>query len=163
MLIAGLPRSRTAWLSVFMSQSGTYFYHEAVNGCKSLDEYKTKVDGLGDSTTCTDIIDLHSKAVVIVKSKQEIEDCIQWCNKVYDVDSRKFILSINERLMEIDGLMINQSEINNKLPEIWSHLVDTELQGVHTNMINFNIQVNSVNIDRESAKVFYESLQQNIH
>lgn len=50
--ITGLPRSRTAWFSAFMTASGFPCEHEVINGCESMGEYKEKVRFKSDSNTC---------------------------------------------------------------------------------------------------------------
>lgn len=164
-LIIGLPRSRTAWLSVFMSQSGTYFYHEGINGCKSLPEYKEKIAGCGDSSTGllslgVDVVS-KSKVVVIIKNKKEIEDCISWCDKSYNVDSRSFILDLQNKLLNVDGLIVKQSEINDRLKDIWCYLTDAQWDDKYKRLAELNIQAKSTAIDKEAAILLYESIQQN--
>ena len=55
-LITGLPRSRTAWLSVFMSGAGSICYHEPIGGIREVSDieaiYKSdyyKFVGIADS------------------------------------------------------------------------------------------------------------------
>ena len=75
LIIVGLPRSRTAWLSVFMSQSSTMFHHEAINGCGSIEEYRNKTLRSGDSTGFSFIADevrAQEKIVIIKKNEKEL-------------------------------------------------------------------------------------------
>ena len=37
-LVTGLPRSRTAWLSVFMSGAGSICYHEPIGGIREVSD-----------------------------------------------------------------------------------------------------------------------------
>ncbi len=167
MFIAGLPRSRTAWLSVFMSQSDIYFYHEAVNGCHSMKEYDDKIKGCGDSSTALVSLDVDiiksSKVVIIEKSNKELRNCIDWCDKTYGTDSERFIITLNDRLLTLNGLKVKQSEINDRLQDIWEYLVDTPWNDKYKDLVNFNIQVQSTDIDKEAAKALYASIQQNLH
>ena len=41
--ITGLPRSRTAWFSAFMTASGFPCGHELINNCETIEEYKEKI------------------------------------------------------------------------------------------------------------------------
>jgi len=163
MFIAGLPRSRTAWLSVFMSQSDVYFYHEAVNGCHSIEEYKDKIKGFGDSSTGLVSLGVNviqnSKVVIINKTDEQIEKCIEWCDHTYGMNSRIFILDANEKIKKLKGLHVNQSDIDYRLKEIWRYLVDTPWDDKYLNITKFNIQVKSNEIDREAAKALYASIQ----
>lgn len=161
-LILGLPRSRTAWLSAFMSQSSTHFYHEAINGCFSLDEYENKIKGFGDSTT--GIIPIinnikEKKILVIKKTDEEIERCIQWCNSTYQVDSSRYINDCNNVLNGIDAMVINQNDIDQSLKKIWTYLVDDPWLDVYGNIKKMNIQVSDTSINKEAAKAIYETIQ----
>lgn len=162
-LIIGLPRSRTAWLSIFMSQSDVYFHHEGINGCRTITEYKKKVKGCGDSSTGlmslgVDMIN-KSKVVIIEKDEHEIKECIEWCDETYSVDSESFILELNAKLLTVKGLRVKQSEIDSRLKDIWCHLVGTNWDDKYKNLVDFNIQVQSTKIDEEAAKALYESIQ----
>ena len=162
MMIVGLPRSRTAWLSVFMSQSKTYFHHEAINGCYSMDDYRAKTKGCGDSTTgfIPLLNEIKSKKTVIIKKNDEqINACIKWCDSQYKADSREFILDMDLQLSCMEGLVINQSDINDALPDIWNHLVDDDWDDKYTNLTKLNIQVNSTEINNQAARAFYATLQ----
>lgn len=160
-MVVGLPRSRTAWLSVFMSQSDVYFYHEAINGCHSVEEYKEKVKGCGDSSTGLVSLGLTQgcKAVIINKTDEQIKQCIEWCDHTYGIDSKSLILDTNSKLKKLDGLHVNQSDINSRLKDIWCYLVDTPWNDKYRELINLNIQVQSTGIDREAAKALYASIQ----
>ena len=40
--VLGLPRSRTAWLANFLTYDGYFCFHEGIDGCRSIDDYKKK-------------------------------------------------------------------------------------------------------------------------
>ncbi len=150
--VVGLPRSRTAWLSVFLSQSGMHCFHDGFNGCKTLKEYHEKIYCCGDSSTGLMLFDLNkeypdSPVLIIEKTEEEIEKCILWCDLVYGGSSREVILDLNERMKKIEGLRIMQSDVYNKLPEIWSHLIGAIWSDHYALMTNLNIQANPYNID----------------
>lgn len=147
-----------------MSQSSTYFHHEAINGCRTIEQYEDKIKNCGDSSTGllslgVDFIK-DSKVVVILKSDEELEKCIEWCNSEYGFDGcRDFILDEHEALKNLNGLHIQQSEIDDKLKEIWQYLVDDEWLDRYGNLTKFNISVQSTKIDVEALKALHESLQ----
>lgn len=164
MFIIGLPRSRTAWLSVFMSQSGIRFYHEAINGCHSIDEYNDKIKGFGDCTTGFDLLHINtitaeSKIVIIEKNDVELAKCVKWCDKEYSYNSQSMIEGLSIKLSSFSGLRIKQSEINERLQDIWEYLVDIPWCEKYADLINFNIQVQSAAIDEEAARNLYESIK----
>ena len=165
LFIAGLPRSRTAWLSVFMSQSDIYFYHEAINDCHSIKEYRDKIKGFGDSSTGlvylgVDIIQ-DSKVVIINKTDDQLKNCIDWCDHTYGMNSRDFILDENDKLKKLKGLHVNQSDIDSRLKEIWCYLVDTPWDDKYSMLTKLNIQVQSTSINEEAARSLNESIQKN--
>ena len=165
--ISGLPRSRTAWLSVFMSQSGTYYHHDGFNGCHSLEDYKHKVNNCGDSSTGLTLIDLNkefplSKVVIIEKTNEEFEACVKWCSQVYGLDSRKELELMRDKQKSMTGLRVQQSDINERLQDIWKFLTDKPWQEKYKFLTSFNIQSNPYNIDIQAAKSLNESIQQNI-
>lgn len=164
--VAALPRSRTAWLSVFLSQSGRHCYHEAINGCPSISEYQIKIKGCGDSSTGLTVIDIQklypeSKILIIDKSDEELEKCIAWCDKTYSMDSRAFILEQHEKLSKLNGLRISQSDINNRLKDIWGYLIGTQWNDSYKRLLELNIQVQSTDIDKKAALALHASIQQN--
>ena len=161
--IVGLPRSRTAWLSVFMSQSSKYCLHDGFNGCNNLIEYWDKLEEGGDSSTGLMMIDINkfkpdSPVVVIEKNEKELERCIKWCEETYGLDYRNHIYELHDKARMIEGLHIQQSEINSNLERIWSHLVDDEWSERYAELNNFNIQLASNDIDESAARNFIGGL-----
>ncbi len=162
--ILGLPRSLTAWLSVFMSQSNTHCYHDGFNGCYSVSEYIKKIDGCGDSSTGLMIMDFNkrfpnTKTVVIKKSESDLKRCIEWTDKMYGTDSKEPIMMLNDQLLNVEGLVINQSEIFDNLDKIWCHLVSDAWKSRYKNLTNFNIQIQSKLINEKAAISFVDSLR----
>ena len=150
-----------------MSQSGTYYHHDGLNGCRSLDEYKEKIKGCGDSSTGLTIIDLNNEfpesiVVIIEKDDEEFERCVEWCDQIYGGTSRKDLESMRERQKNIVGLRVQQSEINERLQDIWEYLTVKPWEEKYRKLTKFNIQVNPFNIDLRAALSLHESLQQDI-
>ena len=100
-----------------------------------------------------------SKVVVILKTKEELDQCVEWCNKTYKVDSESFILELNDLLLKTKGLHVKQSEINDRLEDIWTYLVKDKWNDKYKNLVDFNIQVKSTGIDEEAAETLYESIK----
>lgn len=155
--VAALPRSRTAWLSVFLSQSGTFCHHEGLNGCKTINDYLNKIGDGGDSSTGLMMIELNklfpdSPVVIIEKNLKQLKRCIEWCDQTYGGSSRDSIYQFNEQMKDINGLRINQSDINERLPEIWRYLINETWKEKHSILKNFNIQSDPFNIDINAAR-----------
>ncbi len=155
--VLGLPRSRTAWLSVFLSQSGIHCYHEAINGCKSHSEYDNKIDGCGDSTTAFSYINGRYKGhpvVIIDKNDIEFERCLSWCKTSFGVDMRQAMTEQREQLLSIDGLHVMQSEIDANLPEIFEYLTGVDCLPHYADLSQLSITSNLNNIDTDAMREF---------
>ena len=159
--VFGLPRSRTAWLSVFLSQSGTYCHHEAISGCYTEVDYIDKVDGCGDSTTafelCPESEISNAPIVIIEKSKSELDRCVEFCDKTFNTDSTKIVLSQNDKLMAMPGMRVLQSQINDKLPVIFEYLTGVEWLDKYAIMSKFNIQADANDIDYKSMEAYLDA------
>ena len=153
--VFGLPRSRTAWLSVFLSQSGIYCHHEGINGCKSMAEYKEKISGCGDSTTAISFIDGYegSPVVIIEKTAKEFKRCVDWCSDFTRKDMMASMVLERDRLYSAKGLRVMQSDIDNRLEEVFTHLTGCEFNPQYANLSLLNIQSNPANIDMESMRL----------
>ena len=163
--VIGLPRSRTAWLSVFLSQSGVYCHHEGLNGCRNIKEYQKKINTNGDSSTGLMMFDIKkmypdAPIVIIEKSNEELQSCIDWCRRTYGIKSAAHIFRLSELLSRVNGLRIKQSEISERLPDIWAHLIGTKWKEEYANIDNINIQCDPYNIDLKAAtELFSEAIQ----
>lgn len=162
-LVVGLPRSRTAWLSVFLSQSGAHCYHDGFNGCESINDYIIKISNCNDSNTGLMILDVNKlfpnrKVLIIEKSKDELKRCIDWCDSNYGGSSESTILNLKEKMGKIKGLRIKQSEINQHLEKIWVFLTGEKYLERYGNMVNLNIQSNHLDVNQVEAKRFIESI-----
>lgn len=147
-----------------MSQSRSHFYHEAINGCYTINDYRLKVKGCGDSTTAfTALINeiKFKKTVVIKKNKTQLQRCIDWCHSEYGVDIKSSLMEMNGQLSKIKGLVVNQSDINGRLKDIWEYLVDDEWNDKYSELKKLNIQVDDTSINERAALSFYDSIQQN--
>ena len=69
-------------------------------------------------------------------------------------------MAMQNTLNSFDGLVVNQSEINDRLEEIWEYLVSDKWLDSYANLTMFNIQVNSTKIDSEALGRLLESFQQ---
>jgi len=148
--VLGLPRSRTAWLSVFLSQSGTYCHHEGINGCKTIGEYRDKMIECGDSTTGFSYIEgayIGRPTVIIEKTAKEYNRCVEWCNGFIGEDVSRMMGMDRDRLYAIDGLRVMQSDINDRLEDIFTYLTGCEYKPQYALLTKLNIQADTSLMD----------------
>jgi hypothetical protein len=161
--VCALPRSRTAWLSVLLSQSGQFCYHEGLNGCSSISEYKDKLGDCGDSTTGIHLFGVNklfsgAPVVVIEKSKSELQECFDWCFNTYGTD-KKLMQTQYDQLMNVSGMRVKQEDITVKMDEIFEHLTGCEFKAIYRNLADLNIQSYPDRIDFKAAsKVMNEAI-----
>jgi hypothetical protein len=137
--ITGLPRSRTAWFSAFMTASGFPCLHEGVNGCKTIKEYKRKVSHISDSNTAFGMlsIDIDRPTLIIHRDAR------------HDSEEMK---SASQRLSGISGMHVNFDDIDNKINDIFLYLTGVEVDlSVYNIFRMLNIQ-SMTDIDIESAR-----------
>jgi len=143
--ILGLPRSRTAWLANFMTYRQTFCYHEGLNGCYTIDDFKQKL-GLnkGDSSTGAVLLDLDhhfpdAKKVII---ESDIERSIQYSQEMYGNTHEDWLLHIQSRLYLTEGMRVNVNDIFDKLKDIWEYLTESKYDKSRGDMLKkLNIQV----------------------
>ncbi len=163
--VAALPRSRTAWLSVFLSQSGIHCFHDGMNKCHTIGEYIDKLGGFGDSSTGLHLFNIHelypsSPIVIIEKSESEIESCIEWCDKTYGGNSRNEVLRQKSLLDGLPGMRVKQSEIDAKLKGIFEYLTGKEYLEIYSDIKSLNVQCDPYCTDYEAAKsIMNEAVQ----
>ena len=158
--ILGLPRSRTAWLANFMNYGGYHCYHEGLNGCYTMDEYKALLDDnrIGDANTGLFMLDFRkhfpTSRVVVIDSS--IDAALTY---IKDINYQSYLTTMKTKLDGIhDAMHVDINDIDNKLEEIWNYLTD----GVAFNkeraeiLKGFNITVNEpYKVDLEAARSLF--------
>ena len=134
--VVGLPRSRTAWLANFLTYEDKFCFHEGINGCSTLKEYKNKLgNNKGDSCIETD-------------TKRAIE----FSKEIYGKDLTQEMNVLNEQMKFIKGLRIRLENLDNSLEEIWTYLIGTSYNKERGDLLkNMNIQTNNFNYDIKAA------------
>lgn len=117
--IAALPRSRTKWLSNFLTYGGAFCCHEG--------EYFDQASGytyLGDANTtfCLYGVPCEGPIVVIRRNKNDV---IESLIRIFGYpDKMPEIVGLLETgLNNINGLHINYNDINERLEEIWQYCI----------------------------------------
>lgn len=138
--ITGLPRSRTAWFSAFMTASGYPCLHEGIDGCTSIKQYKDKVKSVSDSNTAFGLIDIEVDRPILVIHRPERHN-------------EPILNTANERLKNIEGLHVDFDDIDSRIGEIFLHLTGSEIDtGVYDKFKLLNIQ-SMIEINEVTARI----------
>lgn len=160
--VLGLPRSRTAWLANFLTYGDKFCFHEGINGCRSIDEFKSKLGPNGDSGTSMMLFDMNAlfpDAPIVIIERDPIH-VIEYVKETFDLCESEVLYRAKEKLDKIDGLRIQYEDINNKLPEIWEHLIGEGFNKKRADMlIKLNIQVSDpYDFDLEATKELFNEV-----
>ena len=126
--VVGLPRSRTAWLANFLTYENNFCFHEGIDGCSTIEQYKNKLGkNKGDSCTGLMLLNLNKEfpnaPVVIIET--DIERAVEFSKETYGKDLTKEMQIAKEQMKFVKGLRIPLDSINDCLEEIWSYLIGT--------------------------------------
>lgn len=141
--ITGLPRSRTAWFSAFMTASGYPCIHDGMNGCKGIKEYSEKIKNVSDSNTGLVFISnpYPDRPMLIIHRKGRLDG----------VDGMNDAINA---LHNIDGLHVDFDCLNEKMPDIFKHLTGQEIDdNIFAIFKELNI-TDMTEIDNDSAREF---------
>jgi len=152
--VIGLPRSRTAWFSVWLD-----IPHELLDGCYSESDFidRCKV-GDSDSMLMWFPIRKHYPKAKVLVIHRDINEVINSLGRIFNLnDSLVDVLKqSNRRLSSIkNALHINFNEIDEKLPEIWRHLKGTRFDSERTERLkNMNIEIREIHGDHRTFLKF---------
>ncbi len=162
--ITGLPRSRTAWLSVFMSQGNSFCYHEAMRGCKTKQEYYDKLalegyDYVGDSNSALTYTDYQEKypeapLVIIHRPTVEIYESLRLLGIRIEL---RTLAEYSLELRGLKGLHVEFDDIDNSLNSIFYHCTEGG-KPVNT-FTEFNIQLKSIDLSNIDIGIWRSQCQ----
>jgi hypothetical protein len=161
-LVLGLPRSRTGWLSVFLSTDSTLCLHEGIEGCSSMEEYKSKTLEKADSNTGLMLFDIrrHFPDTKIIIIDGTVEDSVKYGLDTYGLDVTSAMIEGKKRLDALDGLHIKFEDINERLQDMWEYVYDTPYDKTRSDeLVKLDIQmrdVHSMDIDAMNALITSE-------
>ena len=128
-MIVGLPRHRTAWLANFFTYDDLFCYHEGIDNCYSLFDYKYKIDQDGDSNTFAyHVFDLNRdfkdyRKIIIDPTIVSFEHTVDFAEKMGHVP-RSYIEGLRLSLSYVDGLHVSIDDIDRCLPALWEHVTN---------------------------------------
>jgi hypothetical protein len=152
--IVGLPRSRTAWLSVYFTAQGFFCYHDGLNGCKDIQSYRKKMLGAcGDADSGLLLIDVEkefpdSKIVVIERSLKEVMQSLEDKFNIHAPHLYKF----HHKLFEYqNALHVKFEDIDKRIEEIFEFCVGQKPdKDIHDLISNMHIEINKFEYDPDT-------------
>ena len=161
--VIGLPRSRTAWLANFLTYDNHFCFHEGLDNCATVEEYKQKLgQNKGDSSTGLMLLDMNNEfpdaPKVIIEN--DMSKAIDYSYKTYGYYDPAYIQGLNTKLLAIDGLHINYHEIDQSLKQIWDYLIGTPFNHERAELLKrLKIEIKDpYNFNTESMKQLWTSL-----
>lgn len=161
--ITGLPRSRTSWFASFMSSGDVFCHHEALNRCKTKDEFYQKMKlpyRLVGNSDCglayTDFQErFNSPTLIIHRDKYEVLESLieNWITQ--DRSVINLLSDLEDRLLGLRGLHVPFNEIDLRLPEIYHYLTGDIPDKNRVRLFsNMNIQPIDTSGDEESMRIW---------
>lgn len=160
--ITGLPRSRTSWFASFMSSGDIFCHHEAMNRCKSTEEFYEKLKLpyrlVGDADcglAYSDFQKLNSPTLIIHRDKHEVLESLISSGITNDRSVINILTDLESRLLDLKGLHVRFEEIDSRLYEIYYHLTGDQVDENRVKLFtNMNIQPIDTSGDPESLRIW---------
>lgn len=161
-IVTGIPRSRTKWISELFTACGVMFTHELIDGCRSIHEYKARLSHSGDCNTGLALINpnrhIDCRIVVIRNNDADIESAAKWCNQTYGGNSIEYLYHLESLNSKIKGMHIWRDEIDSAIPYAFEYLTSKRMDlGVLSEYISKHIVTDKLTYDEESARALIQS------
>ena len=143
-VVTGLPRSRTAWFSAYLTTGDVLCYHEA-----AYNEYDMEAPGYAHVGTAESGYVLAAdwvaslgdhKLVIIHRDAQDVIDSLDQLQDARAHGIGWMVTAMATQLTQLEGLHVKFDEINDQLPEIHEHLGLPYSQDRADLFVNLNIQ-----------------------
>lgn len=164
--ITGLPRSRTAWLSVLLSDQDSFCYHELLSNCQGISEFHKKLSnpffnkvGNSDSglSLYWDKIKNYYKncpLILIYRNEQESLDSLKNSLKLSQEQAEFVIEYTSEKLKTLDPtLTVYYEDLDNYeiCNDIFKHIINKNLKYEKweaLNKLNITVELPKLNITK---------------
>lgn len=143
-VILAMPRSRTAWLAAFLTHGNIRCTHELLSQCDTTDEFWQRLgphDGASETLGCAawrKLIDRPCKTVIIRRSPAAVRVSLARVGYRPDVDA--MARTLDEACSELDALVVDFNDIDDRLREIWAHCRPDPMPKSRESMASQNIQ-----------------------
>jgi len=122
-LITGLPRSRTAWFSAYLTQGDVLCTHEAVAHKLPMTSENHRYVGTADSGYILDPDWMEEyEGIKIVIIERDTQECIDSLNKLIPADCTWLLNSMAKALKKVDALRVPFYDIADNLEAIHDYL-----------------------------------------
>lgn len=164
--ITGLPRSRTAWLSTFLSYDGAFCFHEAMMFCgleteKIPELFKsTGKEYIGNScSSISHFLDFYEKAFPDAKYvliHRDIDDVQVETDKIFGVNTKEGLITcvnaLSELARRVKPLIIDFKDLNDvkAARTIWGYCIPAiPFDEMRFKMLNdMDIQLTQAGLDK---------------
>lgn len=122
-VITGLPRSRTAWFSAYLSSGDVFCYHEAIRDERPLEGYPHTGTADCGYLLCPDWVESigEHKLVVIHRNPANVVNSLKKMG-IGNKEEYEALESLATALGHLNGLHICYDEINDRLEEMHDYL-----------------------------------------
>lgn len=136
--VFGLPRSRTAWISVFLTDDQVCLHEGVIY--PDYEELLLNPNIDGDSTTCYPMVKKYLTDEKVLIIERDIKECLKSSQKFCNADTGRLEV-LKDELDKAPGLRINYNDIDNRLEEIWGYCKGTYFNPLRAEtMKRLNIQ-----------------------
>ena len=120
-VITGLPRSRTAWFSAYLTSGDVFCHHEAIPKNISLTGYPYVGTADCGYILCPDWVNSIGEHKLIIIHR-DVNEVMASMKKIGLEDEIGYLPMLAEKLYKLDGFHIEFNEINKALPQIHKYL-----------------------------------------
>jgi len=149
-MIIALPRSRTTWLSNFLTTDKTFCYHDPLaemSSYKEILELKTdRITGIAD--TGVGYFDLSMFPCRKLIIERNLEDVNREMSKMLNIPVD--MSDLQRRIEDIDGVRIQFDDINARLQDIWEYCTGLPYDALRGESLkNYNVQIMHLPLDAD--------------
>jgi hypothetical protein len=142
-------------MAAFLTQGEVYCHHELLNGLRSRQAfYDAMRPGIGNADCGLALTDFQERwdcpTVIIERPIRDVAESLIRLG----MDIRWFLEILNRRLAEVDGLRVDFSQLDDRLPEICGFLGLPYDRQRHDLFRRFNIQLQEISGDPESLRLW---------
>mgnify|MGYP003658643839 CR=1 FL=1 len=158
--ITGLPRSRTAWMSAFLTNGDVFCHHEFLKDCTSREMFYEAMSvqdkRIGNSDTGLVVTDFQtrfpdSKTVIIDRDPVDVYVSL---SEIYEGINLDNFWSMVQDISELKGMRVPFDRLDDEMPNICEYLDIPYDKARHELFKILNIQTTDLVLRHETVKVW---------